>query len=79
MTDDERHKLAQVYLEVFSRDNGRAVLADMQSVYHDRMSETEEENLASIPHPFRAYYIEGQRSVFTALRDVLKAAESGDV
>ena len=77
MTPDEREGLTRLYADVFSRVNGVGVLEDMERVYHHRLSESVESEVAEIPHPFRAYYVEGQRSVVRALRALVEAANLG--
>lgn len=62
------------YAAVFSSPQGEAVLADIISTYHERRNESVGEEVATIDHPYRAYFIEGQRSVALALRDVVAAA-----
>ena len=75
MNDDERDALMRVYLDVFSTQNGDTVLRDLERVYRDRQSMTVEAEVAAIPHPWRAYYVEGQRSVVRALRDLVEATK----
>lgn len=79
MTPEERDDIVRLYADVFSRVNGIGVLDDMERVYHHRLSESVELQVAEIPHPFRAYYIEGQRSVVRALRTIVEAANLGVV
>lgn len=67
------------YRDVFTTENGRMVLADLTAAYHHRESASVNEEAASIDHPFRAYYIEGQRSVVMALRALASQLESEDV
>lgn len=79
MQPDERENLGRIYADVFGSPNGRLVLEDMERVYRDRQSASVEDELAGIPHPFRAYYAEGQRSVVMALRALVEAARVGEL
>lgn len=79
MNESDREALMRVYADLFSAQNGRIVLDDMAAVYHDRLSAVVEAEVAEIPHPFRAYYVEGQRSVVLALRAIVNAVNAGDV
>ena len=77
MNSEDRDALMRVYLDVFSTQNGETVLRDLEAVYRDRLSATVEAEVANIPHPWRAYFVEGQRSVVRALRDVVETATKG--
>jgi hypothetical protein len=79
MTSDERERIARVYADVFTSANGAIALEDMERVYHHRLSESVEIEAADIPHPFRAYYVEGQRSVIRALQAIVEAAKQGSL
>lgn len=63
-----------VYGELFGSPNGELVLQDMLNAYHERVNPEVEEQVAGIEHPYRAYYVEGQRSVALALRETVRAA-----
>lgn len=71
---DERQKTLRLYADVFSTENGRAVLDDVLNAYHHRLSMAVEAEVANIDHPYRLYYIEGQRSVARALQDIVTEA-----
>lgn len=79
MTEDDRTALLRMAADLFSAQNGQAVLEDLIRTYHDRLSATLEEQVAEIPHPFRSYYIEGQRSVVLTLRAIVESVNAGDV
>ena len=70
--------IRNAYRDVFGTPNGQVVLADIVSAYHDRQSAAVNEEAAQVPHPYRAYYVEGQRSVPQALLALLDALEHDD-
>lgn len=79
MNDAERevleHNLETIrkYL-IFQGNDGQDVLTDLTECYDLRLNEGVEELVAEIPHPFRAYYIDGQRSVVRAIKAALEVA-----
>ena len=77
--DATRSAVLQAYGDVFGTDNGRLVLEDMLAAYHFRESESLNAEVAEIPHPHRAYYIEGQRSVVLALRTLVSQILMGEI
>lgn len=70
-----RAELAKAYAD----DAVRLVLADMLRTYHDRAMADEEERVATIDHPWRAYYVEGQRSVVLAFKELHDRARRGEI
>jgi hypothetical protein len=50
------------------------VLRDLDESFRTDRSFAVDEEAAEIPHPYRAYYIEGQRSVVDRIRQVIKHA-----
>lgn len=84
ITTDARADVADKSLEeqgatlddylLFDSGAGRAVLLDLLNTYHDRNNDAVEEQCAAIEHPFRLYFIEGQRSVVRQLVACVKAA-----
>lgn len=73
-----REATRSAYRDVFSTDSARVVLEDLIRAYHDRTSPLVEEAVATIDHPYRTYYVEGQRSVVLALRDLAEDLLRGD-
>ena len=67
------------YRDIFTTENGRMVLHDLLAAYHHRESVSVNEEAATVDHPFRAYYVEGQRSVVMALRALVSGLEAEDL
>jgi len=57
---------------------GAYQLVFLQTPAHAAVSATVEAEVAELPHPFRAYYVEGQRSVVMAIEEILAAVERGE-
>lgn len=79
--DDPRERRAYVlrlYAAVFGGENGDAILDDIDDAFHHRRSAALEAEIAEIPHPFRAYYEAGQRSVALHIRETVEIAKRGD-
>lgn len=70
-------QLLEAYHEVLLSEAGRLMLEDLLEAYHHRTSAAVNEEASSIDHPFRAYYVEGQRSVVVALRTLASNLEQG--
>jgi len=68
---DEQNEILVDYAVTFSTVSGRKVLEDLQQAFHERESEELEAEVSAIPHPYRAYYIEGQRSVIKAIQQAM--------
>lgn len=73
--ENVRAELSKAYAD----ESVRLVLADILRTYHERASEDEEARVATIDHPLRAYYVEGQRSVALALRQAVDKARRGEL
>lgn len=68
LEDNPRKRVLDAYRNVLCGNDGEVVLADLLEAYHHRESLAVTEEVAELPHPYRAYFIEGQRSVVVALR-----------
>lgn len=69
-----RDTVLAAYADVFSTASGEIVLQDILAAYHDRSNLELEEAVATVDHPFRAYLVEGQRSVALSIRDTARYA-----
>lgn len=81
-THDEhaaRESLVKAYADLNNSPAFRLVLEDLVRTYHDRESAAHEEEVATIDHPFRAYYIDGERRVVLDLKEAVRRAARGDL
>ena len=87
ITEDARRDVARKRLESFDTDAVLAayaevddlVVQDVLNTFHERNNPDVEEGVAVIDHPYRLYFIEGQRSVARAFRDTVAAARAKHV
>jgi hypothetical protein len=73
MADEER-KLLGSYL-IFANGAGWEVYEDLLFTFRDFKSDTLNEELQEIPHPYREYVKMGARMVMDRITDTMKLAE----
>lgn len=78
-SEELRKAMISAYADFYNSPYGRLVLDELILTYHDRQSRMTEEEAATIEHPYRAYFVEGQRSVVLALRATAEAAARGEL
>jgi hypothetical protein len=74
-----REALVKAYADLHNNPAFQLVMADLVRTFHDRESAAHEEEVATIDHPFRAYYIDGERRAILDLREAVKRAARGEL
>lgn len=72
LSDDEIEAI-RAYM-VFSNGEGLKVFEDLMYTFYDS-SDSLNEELQEIPHPYREYVVKGCRMVMSKIRDMNKIAE----
>lgn len=67
--------LLEAYLDALGGRSGQMVLADLRSNFSDLRNSALVEELAEIPHPFRAYVEKGLRMAVDKIEGVIVYAE----
>jgi hypothetical protein len=75
----ERDALVKAYADLHNSPAFQMVMEELLRVYHNRESAAHEEEVAAVDHPFRAYYIDGERRVVLDLREAVKRAARGEL